>query len=962
MEGKVDSIHQTPFCDPEDADWHHGIQSFGAIAGIRNNNLCITGSGGMNTRVAGYCSPASNGILLQAMNDGYKIIVITEWFSSLTRATFETLHRNGVTVIVAGLAQWHQAYQDVPGVIHVGRSWLDGSYREYQGVNSNLDVLSQTQGMNRIIEGGTCEPSGEGTSIGAPVVSGVVALMKAANPCLFPEDFEEILVMTADPIPSNADSTITRAGVINGAAAVQMALDFQGIDEVISQNTTIDFENVSGNLDINNSARVTVTGQLNTGKYSQVTVHPGSELRIQGGEMNMGEFSRIIVRRGANLIVDAGTITNRCGDYWRGIVVEGNAGIDQITNPNLAWNDRNGIVIVRNGSEISNARTAISTDPFYIGWPQIQNFWGGYVQVTDSDLLNNNRALAFMRYNRFDRSIIQNTNVIGGHHQCTQWANNGVRYNNCYFAQYSEHAILTIDASGDAHNCRFDGSSIESTQAASIIASYPGFQSHSWEVDECEFFSGRMGIQLIDAENLFSVDMTSNEFQCVDIPISITGLSRYYIFDNDFYNAGRWGNQIVSTGNGIGNISEFNHYLNNPVGIFTHFDNNSYHFMRNGFEQSGSRDFRLNGQGALTGRIDMSQGVAGGPSASNHFSIANSTRSIRLTGPSLEFDYFITPGTPTSSRRFTRYVGQDTSALFDLSFRQGINTYDCIPPMPIIHVKGEDPEERTPREMALYTRSQSESELATKRNVWIQTQTGLSENPNTPHFMSQENRAYNQYRESAFWIIYNESNEGNYQFLKTTFHSDGFDLQKNILDNMVRNRDFSQASDYMSQIWAEGEHQNDYLWTMDVYIKMLRDNYHPSESELSQLENIALKYDPLSGFAHAVYHNATLDYFPFEYEEDEEDIDDTIEGRNSRSSLPTVQVYPNPANDYLDIECNLTIRDVNIYNMNGVLQFNLGTLGIGTHSLDIGSFNSGVYIIRYRNEESEVETRKFVKL
>ncbi len=74
------------------------------------------------------------------------------------------------------------------------------------------------------------------------------------------------------------------------------------------------------------------------------------------------------------------------------------------------------------------------------------------------------------------------------------------------------------------------------------------------------------------------------------------------------------------------------------------------------------------------------------------------------------------------------------------------------------------------------------------------------------------------------------------------------------------------------------------------------------------------------------------------------------------------RVYPNPANNYLDIECNLTIRDVNIYNMNGVLQFNLGTLGIGTHSLDIGNINSGVYIIKYINEESEVETRKFVKL
>jgi hypothetical protein len=51
-------------CNPPQGEWHHGNQSLGAVAGIRNNGHCIAGSGG-ETKVAAFCGnySTSNAIL-----------------------------------------------------------------------------------------------------------------------------------------------------------------------------------------------------------------------------------------------------------------------------------------------------------------------------------------------------------------------------------------------------------------------------------------------------------------------------------------------------------------------------------------------------------------------------------------------------------------------------------------------------------------------------------------------------------------------------------------------------------------------------------------------------------------------------------------------------------------------------------------------------------------------------------
>jgi serine protease AprX len=67
----------------------------------------------------------------------------------------------------------------------------------------------------------------DGTSMAAPIVSGVVAQMLEANPSLKPAQVKEILMTTADPL-NDAPAERQGAGAINAGRAVAAALRVNG--------------------------------------------------------------------------------------------------------------------------------------------------------------------------------------------------------------------------------------------------------------------------------------------------------------------------------------------------------------------------------------------------------------------------------------------------------------------------------------------------------------------------------------------------------------------------------------------------------------------------------------------------------------------------------------------------------------------------------------------------------------
>ncbi|MFN9066136.1 MAG: S8 family serine peptidase, partial [Bdellovibrionales bacterium] len=66
----------------------------------------------------------------------------------------------------------------------------------------------------------------DGTSMATPHVAGVVALMKAANKSLLPNQIKQILMGTATPLQPNGNNELG-AGLINAQRAVEASVRVQ---------------------------------------------------------------------------------------------------------------------------------------------------------------------------------------------------------------------------------------------------------------------------------------------------------------------------------------------------------------------------------------------------------------------------------------------------------------------------------------------------------------------------------------------------------------------------------------------------------------------------------------------------------------------------------------------------------------------------------------------------------------
>jgi serine protease AprX len=191
-------------------------------------------------------------------------IVTNSWGSSnsvydpnnpINRASFESYRRGMVVTFAAGndgpAENTLNPYAIVPWVINVGsgtkaRELSSFSSRGVAGdPYKHIDVVApgssicSTRAVNTAIgaTGPLLDTSNpdyyayyhciSGTSMATPFVAGVAALMLEANPALSPDQIEQILVATADPMPEWGFHVVG-GGYINVAAAVERAAAVEG--------------------------------------------------------------------------------------------------------------------------------------------------------------------------------------------------------------------------------------------------------------------------------------------------------------------------------------------------------------------------------------------------------------------------------------------------------------------------------------------------------------------------------------------------------------------------------------------------------------------------------------------------------------------------------------------------------------------------------------------------------------
>lgn len=159
--------------------------------------------------------------------------------SKTEAAGFMAAKQKGAVVVVAAGNEGRNARLSTPascpGVIPVASNGIDGSRAFYSNYGGHVTVTAPGGGRSSdqdwilsTLNAGRTKPSDEdyygyyiGTSMAAPHVAGVAALMLAINPALTPDQVRNILIKTSRQAPANCVGC--GAGLVDAAAAVSTA-------------------------------------------------------------------------------------------------------------------------------------------------------------------------------------------------------------------------------------------------------------------------------------------------------------------------------------------------------------------------------------------------------------------------------------------------------------------------------------------------------------------------------------------------------------------------------------------------------------------------------------------------------------------------------------------------------------------------------------------------------------------
>jgi serine protease len=237
------------------SSWH-GTHVAGTIAALTNNGIGVAGvaynakivparvlgkCGGYTSDIADAITWSSGGTVAGVPANANKARVINLSLGgggscdSTTQAAINGARSRGTVVVVAAGNSNADAVNSSPancaGVITVAATNRSGGRAYYSNYGAIVDVAAPGGdarlaggGILSTLNSGLTAPGADsyafyqGTSMAAPHVAGVVALMLSANPALTPDEVEARLIATARPFP--ATCTGCGAGIVDAGAAV----------------------------------------------------------------------------------------------------------------------------------------------------------------------------------------------------------------------------------------------------------------------------------------------------------------------------------------------------------------------------------------------------------------------------------------------------------------------------------------------------------------------------------------------------------------------------------------------------------------------------------------------------------------------------------------------------------------------------------------------------------------------
>jgi serine protease len=352
-EGDYTSANECGDGGPATTSSWHGTHVAGTIAAVTNNATGIAGlafgakvqpvrvlgrCGGSFSDIADAITWASGGTVsgVTANATPARVINMSLGGTSSCPATLQTAitgaRSRGTVVVVAAGNENANASTAAPanctGVVVVAAVGRTGARAYYSNFGSIVDLAapggdmssSSSGGIYSTLNAGTSTPGADsyafyqGTSMAAPHVAAVAALMRSVNTALTPDEIEARLKSSARAFPATCSQC--GAGLLDANAAViaATAAPATTVAEVESNNTTATAQAITANP-------VTVTGTLTSGDtdYFSVSLAAGKTLTARLTPPSSADFDLYIYNSAGTQLassvlgtgsVDTASVTN----------------------------------------------------------------------------------------------------------------------------------------------------------------------------------------------------------------------------------------------------------------------------------------------------------------------------------------------------------------------------------------------------------------------------------------------------------------------------------------------------------------------------------------------------------------------------------------------------------------------------------------------------------------------------